>query len=92
MENQLFYGSICLTDISELAKKKNSAFVKAANGKIYVNVHIWLNAEEDKFGNVLSIKTNPEKSKRETDGSHYIGNCKRSDKKITDEDVSDLPF
>lgn len=29
MENQLFYGSICLSDLLEQAKQKHSAFTKA---------------------------------------------------------------
>ena len=47
--NQLFYGSICLTDLIEKAKSKHSAFSKAQNGKIYANVNVWLNETPDKY-------------------------------------------
>lgn len=77
--NQLFYGSICLTDLLEKAKQKHSAFSKAQNGKIYVNVNVWLNSEKDKFGNVMSIKVTPSKEKKDIEEGFYIGNCKQSD-------------
>lgn len=101
MANQLFYGSICLTDILEKAKGKRSAFTKAANGKIYVNINVWQNEEADKFGNSLSIQLNPSKEKKDTDEKTYIGNCKKSEgaKAISEKDadeiteaVNDLPF
>ncbi len=90
--NQLFYGSICLSDLIEKAKTKHSAFSKAQNGKIYVNVNVWLNAEKDKFGNVMSIKVTPSKEKKDIEEGFYIGNCKQSDgpKPIGDNDVSVL--
>ena len=30
-------GSICLTDLSEQAKKQHSAITRSANGKLYVS-------------------------------------------------------
>lgn len=80
--SQQFYGSICLSDILEQAKKQHSAFVKAENGKIYVNCNLWLNDEEDKFGNVMSMKLSATKeaiAKDETQGKIYIGNFKESE-------------
>jgi len=56
-----FYGSICVSEIVELAKRKHSAFTKADNGKIYANVTIWLNDEPDKYGNVMAIQLNPKR-------------------------------
>lgn len=36
--NQLFGGSLCLTEMIEQAKKGHSAFSKAQNGKVYCNI------------------------------------------------------
>lgn len=100
MSNQLFYGSICITDLINLAKKGHSAFTKAQNGKIYANVNVWLNEEEDKFGNTMAIQLNPVKEKVEEEGRPYFGNMKKSEPKpITSTDlvdmqdaIDDLPF
>ena len=75
--NQLFSGSICLTDLIDNAKKQHSAFSKAANGKIYVNMNTWLNEEADKFGNTMSHQLSSKKEMREKEGKIYIGNSKR---------------
>lgn len=89
--SQSFYGSICLTDLIEQAKKKHSAFTKADNGKIYANVTVWLNDELDKFGNIMSAQLNPAKDRKEADGRPYIGNFKQSQAKpISDRDISNM--
>jgi len=72
----LLGGSLCLTDINANAKIGHSAFTKAANGKIYFNINIWLNDEKDKYGNTASIQLNSKKELRETEGKIYIGNAK----------------
>lgn len=92
MENQLFYGSICLSDLIEQAKQKHSAFTKGQNGKIYASINVWHNAEPDKFGNVLSIQLNPTKEMKDLDKKIYIGNCKKSEgpKPVSDKDISGL--
>lgn len=89
---QLFYGSICLTDLIELAKKKHSAFTKGNNGKIYAAVNVWLNDEKDKFGNIMSVQINPSKEMKDLEDRVYIGNLKQSDgpKPISDRDASGL--
>lgn len=92
MQNQLFFGSICLTDMLEAAKKKHSAFTKGQNGKIYCWVNVWLNSEKDKFGNIMSVQLNPTKEMKDVDGRAYIGNMKQSDgpKPISDRDTNGL--
>ena len=92
MENQLFYGSICLSDLLDLAKQKHSAFTKGQNGKIYANINVWLNAEKDKFGNIMSIQLNPTKERKDLDKRPYVGNCKPSEgpKPIQDKDTREL--
>jgi len=87
---QLFYGSICLTDLIELAKKKHSAFTKGNNGKIYASVNVWLNDELDKFGNIMSVQVNPTKEMKDLEDRVYIGNLKQSPgpKPVSDRDVN----
>ena len=105
MENQSFYGSICLTDLIEQLKVKHSAFTKGKNGKIYVNATVWLNAKEDKYGNIMSIQLQPTKERKDIDTKLYVGNFKEgvgakpaNNKDVTsvsaefEQAVSDLPF
>jgi len=95
--SQNFYGSVCLTDLIAKAKSGHSSFNKAQNGKIYCNVTVWLNDEEDKYGNVMSIQANPTKEMAGKDEKFYLGNCKKSKQKtISDKDFEgvddiDLP-
>ena len=101
--NNMYVGSICLTDLIEAAKRKHSAFNKSQNGKIYANVILWHNEEADKFGNTHSLQLNSQKDKRESEGKNYIGNLKPHEVKpptpISDNDIKsfvkagdDLPF
>lgn len=90
--SQLFYGSICLSDLIENAKKKHSAFSKGNNGKIYANINVWLNDKEDKFGNIMSVQINPTKEMKELEDRVYIGNLKESKgaTPVSNRDVADL--
>jgi hypothetical protein len=75
---QLFTGSICLSDLIDMAKRQHSAYTKAqSNGKIYVNVKIWLNDEPDKYNNIIGLQLNSSKDKKETEPAFYIGNARR---------------
>jgi len=96
--SQRFYGSICITDLFELANKKHSAFSKADNGKIYADITVWLNDTVDKFGNIMALQLNPKKDLREQDGQPYIGNCREAERRqLSDRDTnsfslpSDIP-
>lgn len=88
--SKLFYGSICLTDILDKAKQKHEAFSKAKNGKIYVDISVWLNDEPDKYGNVMSVQVNA----KEKGNRLYIGNLKPAEPKapepLTDDDATEL--
>lgn len=75
--NQLFGGSLCLTDLIDQAKKGHSAFAKAKNGKVYCNILTWLNEKEDKYGNIMSHQLSSEKDRREVEPVMYIGNSKK---------------
>jgi hypothetical protein len=93
-----FYGSICLTDIIQQARELDPSFSKAKNEKVYVSVNVWINDQEDKFGNKASIKIS---DKDEVKGI-YIGNLKEGksgSSSITKDDsdailegMEDLPF
>lgn len=75
---QLFTGSICLTDLIDMAKRQHSAYTKAqSNGKIYANIKIWLNDEPDKYNNLIGLQLNSSKDKKETEPAFYIGNAKK---------------
>lgn len=92
MPGQLFYGSICLSDLIDLAKKKHSAFSKGNNGKIYANINVWLNDDKDKYGNIMSVQINPSKEMKDLEDRVYIGNLKESEraKPVSDRDISGL--
>ena len=82
--NKNYFGSICLTDLIEQAKKKNEAIAKAENGKIYANVNIWVNSEKDQYNNVGSIQL----QKEEGEETIYIGNFKKgATREVSSEDL-----
>lgn len=63
MNNKMFTGSICLSDLIEQANRGHSAFVKAQNKKIYLSCIVWENEEPDKFGNTISFQLSSLKEK-----------------------------
>lgn len=96
---QMLTGSVCFTDLREALKQAHSSGNKAANGKVYANIVIWINDEPDKFGNTASIQLNSTKEKRDSEGKVYIGNAKPMAAAISDpvqandvDDDDDLPF
>lgn len=92
--NQLFGGSICLTDLIEKAKQSHSAFSKAQNGKVYVNILTWINDNPDKFGNTMSHQLSSSKDMRDKEDKFYIGNSKQIEthKPVSSKDVQDENF
>lgn len=90
--SKLLYGSIDFSKLLELAKAGNKAFSKADNGKIYLNLNVWINDEKDKFGNDASIQTSFKDSTKEE--KIYFGNLKMSEQaspKPLEENNSDIP-
>lgn len=77
-DNKLYTGSICFTDLWKQMYEKHSAFQKGKNGKLYVNVSIWVNEHKDDFGNDLAIKLS--KKKDSDDETPYIGNAKSQER------------
>jgi len=89
MSNQLFGGSICITDLMDAVKNGHSAFSKAQNGKVYANILVWQNEEPDKYGNVMSLQLSSTKDMREKEEKIYIGNAKKleTNKPVTSKDI-----
>jgi len=86
------YGSLDFSKLLELAKAGNKAFSKAENGKIYLNLNVWINNEKDKFGNDASMQTSFKDATKEE--KIYFGNLKISEQqapKPLDENNSDIP-
>ena len=94
----MYFGSICLSDMNEQAKKSHPAFTRGKNGKIYVNIVQWFNGEPDQYGNIGSLSLS--KPKDSELPNTYIGNMKAplTDaplSSVTDDEVpadDDLPF
>ena len=95
-EKKSYYGSIDFSKLLEQAKAGNKAFTKNENGKIYLNVKVWVNDELDKYGNVASFQSNFKGATKED--KFYFGNLKEStptEEPITATDIPDadnLPF
>lgn len=86
------YGSIDFSKLLELAKSGNKAFSRAENGKIYLNLNVWINDEKDKFGNSASMQTTFKDATKED--KVYFGNLKISEAqspKPLEENNADVP-
>lgn len=90
---KLMTGSICLSELNEQAKKGHSAFSRGKNGRIYLNVKVWLNEEKDQYGNNASVQLNPKKDMEKE--NIYIGNLKYAEAKepdpLKENDMSNIP-
>jgi hypothetical protein len=90
--SKLLYGSIDFSKLLELAKSGNKAFSKAENGKIYLNLNVWINDTKDQYGNDASIQTSFKDASKED--KIYFGNLKLSEQqapKPLEENNSDIP-
>lgn len=67
-----FYGSICLSDLSELVRNNPELVQKSKNGKTYLNVDVYVKDEIDQYGNKASI------SVKGGEKRVYLGNLKES--------------
>lgn len=86
--------SIDLTKLGEMSRAEHDAIsTSQSNGKQYLNATVWINDENDQYGNIGSVqvwnKTTNEKS--------YVGNLREFDKsKDTQSDTNQgekpLPF
>ena len=82
--SKLYSGSIC---VSEIPKDK---LTTAKNGKLYINLDIWVNDTPDQYENIGSISVRQSKEEREAKSKKiYLGNFKPIEKKA---ESNDLPF
>lgn len=97
--SKLLYGSVDFSKLLELAKAGNKAFSKASNGKIYLNLNVWINDKKDDFGNDASVQISFKDATK--DEKVYCGNFKISEQKEPEPlqensseipDETDLPF
>ena len=68
-KGKLIKGSI------DLMKINKAAIFVGKNGGKYINVDIWVNDEEDNYGNTVGIKQSVKNG--ENYDSHFIGNAKK---------------
>jgi len=89
--SKLMYGSLDFSKLLELAKSGNKAFSRAENGKIYLNLNVWINDEKDKFGKDASMQTSFKDATKEE--KVYFGNLKISEPttKPLEENNSTIP-
>ncbi len=92
-----FYGSIDFSKLIEEAKKGNKAFSKSEkNGRIYLNVQVFIKDEVDSYGNSMAVRSTYKGATK--DDKFYFGNLKPSEEQeqpIVDNDIpdsDDLPF
>src|SRR6478609_5314342 len=97
--SKLLYGSVDFSKLLELAKAGNKAFSKAANGKIYLNLNVWINDEKDNYGNDASVQITFKDATKEE--KIYCGNLKISEQQspkpldgsdLDLPDTDDLPY
>jgi len=76
--SKTFYGSIDFSKLIEEAKAGNKAFSKSEkNGRIYLNVQVFIKDEVDNFGNSMAIRSTFKGANKED--KFYFGNFKLSD-------------
>ena len=95
---QSFYGSIDFSKLLEQAKAGSKAFTKSEkNGRIYLNVDVYVKDEVDQYGNIASIRGTFKGAQKEE--KFYFANLKQSEQQeaqpLASNDIpdeSDLPF
>ena len=93
-----YFGSIDFSKLLEMAKAGNKAFTKSEkNGRIYLNVDVYVKDEVDQYGNIASIRGTFKGAQKED--KFYFANLKESAPFIEAQPaideiptVDDLPF
>ena len=88
--SKLYFGSIDFSKLLEQAKAGHKAFSKGSNGKIYLNLNVWVNDTKDDYDNIASIQANYKDAPKED--KFYFGNLKEgtmSSAPVTAEDIPD---
>ena len=92
MAQSFYYGSIDFSKLIEQAKAGHKAFSKSEkNGKIYLNVDVYVKDEVDQFGNIASIRGTFKGATKED--KFYFANLKESqfnEQKVEASDVDGL--
>ena len=74
---QSFYGSIDFSKLVEMAKSGSKAFTKSEkNGRIYLNIDVYVKDEIDQYGNIASIRGTFKGADKED--KFYFANLKES--------------
>lgn len=74
---QSFYGSIDFSKLLEQAKAGSKAFTKSEkNGRIYLNIDVYVKDEVDQYGNIASIRGTFKGAEKED--KFYFANLKES--------------
>lgn len=100
MKNELFVGSICLSDIPKEVMKKVER--KDGSTGIYLNIAIVPRKEVGQFGHTHFVSCSPKQEERKEGVKYIIGDVKPLERKggVSVEDIdnapsvedSDLPF
>lgn len=93
-----YYGSIDFSKLLEQAKAGNKAFIKSEkNGRIYLNVDVFIKDEVDQYGNIASIRGTFKGAQKED--KFYFSNLKESAPFVEQQpglneipETDDLPF
>jgi|688.fasta_scaffold234135_5 hypothetical protein len=80
--------SICLTDVQELIAKKHPSVNTAKNGKVYINLDLWINDKADQYGNDIAVKV----YNKDTKESKFVGNGKQYKPEDAGNKPNKLPF
>lgn len=84
----MFKMSIDLTKIGELVRAGHGSINEGSNGKKYLNATVWLNNDNDQYGNVGSVQV----WNKDTNTKDYIGNLKDGVKSDPKKENDDIPF
>jgi hypothetical protein len=72
MEKIRINGSICLSELNELAKAGHSAFTRSQDGRIYCNFTGWCNSANDDFKD-FSANVNGKQDAKDKDATIING-------------------
>jgi hypothetical protein len=70
-----YNASICVTDLIKAVQARHSGiYASEKNKKIYATVDIWINDQENQFGQIGSVKVRAKKDSKDED--FYIANLR----------------
>ena len=92
----LLYGSINFDELLAQIRTGtiNTEIVTRKNGETFrsVSLNIWVNDQEDQYGNIASVQLQLKKENRDKgEKSPYIGNLKQHTPKVQEGTAEDFP-